>query len=237
MIRFAFALLLLAGAANAQLALDCGGGACGHANQSASATTSVTLSTTNSNTVIIMFVQYNNTTCTQTSSVSGGGLTWTKRSQHGCIPNWDVEEWYAVAASPLSSATLSYTGWDGARFTTVDAFGISGADTTTVFDPNVSLPANSSNYSCNTFSTTNANNFLIAMTRGGSSTQSSNGYFTTINGADWQFSGYNIVSSVQSSVSPQITAETNGVKSICDAVTLAPAPASTSFFRPMGPGH
>ena len=58
------------------------------------------------------------------------GLTWIKRAATG--GGSDIEEWYAIAASPLVADTITVTQ-TSANFLEVVAFGWSGANTSSPF--------------------------------------------------------------------------------------------------------
>ena len=110
------------------------------------------------------------------TGVTGGGLTWNKRTQGTCFygtgtggpfPAQSLELWWAVAPSALSAVTITATGnanWDDAA---ILAFGVSGCNTTNPWDANASLAArtfHNATPAIPTFaniSTTEANDFLI----------------------------------------------------------------------------
>jgi hypothetical protein len=125
----------------------------GHAHAQFSTTNSgtVTLTTTLTDDIIVLQVHCEKGSATQTvSSVSGGGLTWAKRSSlafnvDGNINN-NMEVWWAHAASPLSAAVVTVTLSAATDDASLIIFGVNGcASFTTPWDTNVSLPATNDN--------------------------------------------------------------------------------------------
>lgn len=125
----------------------------------------VTLTTSNANDIIALWARSAGT-ASAVSSVSGGGLTWNLRKAILRGTSVSLELWWALAASPLSSTviTTNFVGSNGANRLT--AFGVTGANTTTPFDTDASLPASaqsaSSQSEAPTISTQNSNTMLIA---------------------------------------------------------------------------
>lgn len=152
------------------MALAIDGSAVG--NWSAGATiVSGTLTTTNATDVLVCVVHTENPsaaapTVSSISQPSGVG-TWTKRKAFtfsGPDLFHDLEVWWAATTSTISSTitvTLSGTPDDGA----INVFGVSGANTTTPWDSNASLPATATGTtgaaSVSGVSTTNANDMLL----------------------------------------------------------------------------
>jgi hypothetical protein len=99
------------------------------------------------------------------------GLTFTARTGQVSIGgNQFLQEWYAIAPSPLSSDVISVTTTDsGETWYGVVAFGVSGANTASPFDTNPTLPVAQSNNPdcpgskpCDTgVSTTSSNDFVF----------------------------------------------------------------------------
>lgn len=199
----------------------------------------VTLTTTSSNDVIIIFPKTDGlTTFRSVSSVSDvAGLTWTKRTSTAWNTGGldDSEEWYAVAASPLTSdvITVTYSAAlsSAARIT---AFGISGTNTASPFDANVSLPAIATGSAVstsvtNTISTSNANDMIInlfALFSGTGFTRPS-GYTAVITPGSVTDVSEKIVSTTQSSVAVGYTYGATAAVLITDAVKAASAPSPT----------
>lgn len=178
-------------------------------------TCTVAITTSNSNDVIVVFSLSNGF---GVSSVSGGGLTWHLRYNNtGANP---IGEYYAVAASPLSAVTITVTYSGSSSYCVVTAFGISGADTTTIFDPSGSLPSYSATDpgSC---TTTNAQDIIFAGFRTNSGSNSGSGWTAVLAYLNFQLVEYKIVSTTQSALSATLASPgaSNGV--ICDAVALA----------------
>lgn len=200
-----------------------------HANDSATSVAPV-LTTANSNDIIIAIATVNGGPVT---GISGGSLTWNFIAESEGSAD-QLEMWYAVAASPLSSEAITITQTSSA-FITADVFGISGADTSTIFDANVSTPAVSPT-AILSVSTDTADTFIVVGYRFGSEATPTEGTgFTKISGADFQLSEFKIVSSTQSSLSMAIgtgNGDQNG--GVAVALIIAAAGGAT----PKGPlGH
>jgi Putative Ig domain len=121
----------------------------------------LTLTTVNTNDIIMAYVRM--ASGGSVTGITGGGLTWTKRAQGTLVGNTITETWYAKSASALSATSISVaiSGTSTARAT---VFGVSGANFTTPFDTNASLPAkkNGNNSQGNqTISTDHANDMTI----------------------------------------------------------------------------
>lgn len=125
------------------------------------------------NSIIIALISVNNSTLRTVSSISGGGLTWTKRtSSSGTQSTFDIidlEIWWALAATALSAQVITATLSGTAVGATIGVFAVSGADTTTPFDVDASLPGILQNFTtpgnapAKSVSTTNANTFLFSV--------------------------------------------------------------------------
>lgn len=207
LLAFSFWLLAL-NPAWATLAID---GAVS-ATPADAAVQTITLTTTNSNDVIILILKSNNT-----NTVSGiadvAGLSWAKRKQI----NWsgganDLEEWYAIAASPLSAdvitVTWTSTGAVGGRD---EAYGISGANTSVPFDTDAGQPYSVStaaaSTSTTTITTTTANDMLITtgyISGGGLSSRPS-GFTQIVSSGSFADVAYKVVSATQSGVNVTYT--------------------------------
>ena len=104
--------------------------------------------------------------CTTPTQISAG-LTFYFRGSSAFSTTDNVSEWFAISAGSLTSAIVSCT----ATGTTKDAcntFGISGADTTAVYDSHSGLPVVTGSSSLvvpsvTGLSTENANDFLIGI--------------------------------------------------------------------------
>jgi hypothetical protein len=201
---------IMAGSALAALAID--GVATGNSSTS---TATVTLTTTSTNDVIVVQTVNNSaSSVTVTGVTDTAGLTWTKRAG----VDWDTsgrfraEEWYAIAPTALSNDTITVSYSSAASHSIRNfAFGVSGANTTTPFDTNGSLPATAQfvdatkNISA-TISTTNPNSILIGLvgTFGGIGTVTyPSGFSLIVAGGTLSNSSKSIVSSQQSGVAEQ----------------------------------
>lgn len=106
------------------------------------------------------------------SSVSGCGLTWTRRAQvYSTNGPWTNEEWWAPVPSTMSSCTVTVT-WSGGAVdgSSVSWMAIAGAyDIYHPFDPNLALPYVTANTTesnvqlTSTLTTTNVDNLVISM--------------------------------------------------------------------------
>lgn len=121
---------------------------------------SASLTTTSADDVIILIIANEKNTddasdTTVTSVSDTAGLTWTLHKQfnwqitHGSVTRQDMEIWWAHAPSALTGDTITVTtantSTNALAGLTDDscfvAFGISGANFTSPFDTNVSIPA------------------------------------------------------------------------------------------------
>lgn len=148
----------------------------------------VSLSTTNSNDYIIVLVYagITNTSGISVSSMTGSGLTFTRRGGYnGTDPNnathdVAVEEWYAIASGPLTSESITVTLNQACDSGLILAFGVANA--TAGFDPNVNLPAQGSGATL-TLDTTDAYDFVFYYSTSGAGTNQYQGApsgYTTI---------------------------------------------------------
>ncbi|MDE1768167.1 MAG: hypothetical protein KGH62_02260, partial [Candidatus Micrarchaeota archaeon] len=193
---------------------------------------SVTLTTSNSPDVIVVFtgleVPSSNGASLTVSSISDtAGLTWHKRSsntfQGTSYPasNEDIEGWYAISNSKLTSDQITVTlSGSAVDDWAIMAFGVSGVNTNSPWDLNAGLPTTSTKTGTVSISTNNANDMLLGLvgtTDGngcGSNPWSASGSNTLIgtvgtNGGNyWWSSGaaYQIVNSIQQSASIGMTA-------------------------------
>ena len=176
-------------------------------------TTSVTLTTTQANDVIILEVVENGSTVG--SVADAAGLIWNVRAVAGSGSNL-IYEYYAIASTPLSAdaITVNFTGT--ASYADLNAFGVSGANTSSPFD--TSVPTNAAT-STGAVTTSNANDFVFAGYRFASdATPSAGSSWTAINASGgYYLSEYQITSSTQTGlVATASTADEDG--GIVDAV-------------------
>lgn len=155
------------------MALTLDGKAKGTSNTGTTTGPSATLTTTLTNDVIIAFVWARSSNSSlPTATISGGSLSWTRRFRHAVtMDNADatvLEEWYAIAASALSSAVISSTFDVNVGRCNIQVFGVNGAYTASPFDGNGSLPAilegtSASNTGTHavTYSTTQTDTFVM----------------------------------------------------------------------------
>jgi|SRR5581483_3427093 len=171
------------------------------------------------------------------SSITGGGLTWAKRTSATSVGNGNIEEWAAKATGALSGVQFTINFASSVTFVTSDLFAFSGEDTSTIWDSNGAVPANNTSNPVS-ISTSNANDAIIAGARMSSTASPTAGTgFTRISGADFQLTEYEIVSATQSGLSCDTggSAASNGM--VADALMQASGGASVKppwpFFRGM----
>jgi hypothetical protein len=198
-------------------------------------TASATITTALANELIVAFVLMNNQDggpARTVSSISGGGLTWTKRK---ATTPWsdaqfsfqnNIEIWTAKASSALSSQTITATLSGNSSFANIFLLGIANLNFSNPFDSNASIPAiasfNSGTTSAPnlTLSTDHPNDFIVAMfdtthTPSGGSTQP--GWTSLAQNTSLTFQ-YKIVSSPQSNLNiNRGTNAENGWGAIADA--------------------
>ena len=193
-------------------------------NQSYVSSANVTLTTAHANDVIILDIIQNGSTGSTVSDAAG--LTWNVRAVAGGARQ-TIAEYYAVAPNALSGdvITVNFGGTD--YYADLNAFGISGANTSSPFDTNVSVPA-TAGVSTAAVTTSNPNDFIFAGYRfiytpgpGAGS-----GWTAISAGGGYYMSEYQVTSAVQSGlVATTSSADLNG--GIADAVVQASgAPAA-----------
>ena len=120
----------------------------GYATGMASGTTtqSAALTTTTSNDIIVVATYAstygNSNPGVAVSGVAASGLTFTKRVRSHVSQCGGLELWWAVAASPLTAATITVTYAAAFDDACVVAFGVAGCHTAAPWDGNSTLPAN-----------------------------------------------------------------------------------------------
>ena len=109
----------------------------------APATPTVTYSTTLANDVVCLLVEAGGSgTVAVTSVTSTSGLTWTKRKAvafNGTA--WSFELWYAVSAAVRTNDVISVAASGTNPGYRLTVWAVNGANQTTPFDANASLPA------------------------------------------------------------------------------------------------
>ena len=183
------------------------------------------MTTADANDVIILDIVQNGTTVSSVSDAAG--LIWHQRAVAGTGLN-TIYEYYAIAPNALSTdaITVNFTGT--ASYADLNAFGISGANTSSPFDSDVPAPVTSAT-STGTVTTGNANDFVFAGYRFASDTNPVAGTsWTAINASGgYYLSEYQITSATQAGlVATASTADENG--GIVDAVRAASSPTSIS---------
>jgi hypothetical protein len=197
-------------------------------NNSSASSTAVTLTTTQPNDIIAVLAISN--AGVDASSVSGGGLTWNNRAILDTGTGVHIGYWWAVASTVLTSATITVTPFFGA-YTTVDAFAVSGANTSSPFDG--SVITNSVNPAAPlSINTTHANTFIFGHFEGGSLVAVAPlAKLSTSLPADFALVEYEIVSTTQTGLSVTVTVPGNANTGIADAI-LAAAAAGTQTLTP-----
>lgn len=180
-----------AGGGGNSLALDGTGQTLGTSGASAT----VALTTTHPTDVVTVISLAN---AGQVSSITAAGLTFTKRASAVNTGGEPIEEWSAVASATFSgNITVNYS--NTTTYASVVAFGISGANTGTIYDNHTGLPATASGTV--SISTANANDFLIGTYRYASTVSPTAGSgWTQIAGGGYLLVEYRIVSATQSSL-------------------------------------
>ena len=185
-------------------------------NATSPCTASIT--TTHTNDIIIVLLGEYGANAGAPGAISDTStLSWTTRANTnisvGGSNHLGMKEAWSLAASTLSGDTISGVCAVTVLGCFVEAYAISGINTTTPFDANVGLPyigtstAQSSSIS-DTVTTSNASDFIIlSLSTGGglagggpAGTISEPAGFTKLDGDTSQDFGYNNISSIQSSV-------------------------------------
>jgi FecR protein len=188
-----------------------------------SVATSVSLTTSNANDVIIVDIVQNGATVSSVTDTAG--LQWHLRAVAGAVP-FATYEYYAIAPNALSADAITVNFVGTTSYVDVNAFGVSGANTSSPFDSNASVPAPTT--STGSITTSNADDFIFAGYRFGfNATPTAGSGWTAINASgDYYLSEYQIVSTTQAGlVATASSADENG--GIVDAIVRAPASAPT----------
>ena len=115
-------------------------------------------------------------------------------------------EYYAIAPNELSADTIT-VNFTGTTCSVLNAFSIVGANTSSPFDTNASLPG-TSNGSTVSATTSNANDLIFAAYNSwGTATPSAGSGWTTISGpsGDYYLSEYQTVSATQSGLAATLS--------------------------------
>jgi hypothetical protein len=208
------------------LALDGSVGSGNVCNASPVANCTVNLTTTQTNDVIVAVCAVAATGATF-STPTAPGLTFFQRGSTYSAAIRTQAIWYAIASGTFSGA-IKCAWTSGAAVSAMMAFGVHGANTTTPFDTNASLPYFNANFpvtnpSC-TISTSNANDFIFAAlySNGSGITGNPASPFSSIVTNVIMGGSYEVVSATQTNLS--ITWTTNPTLRlawICDAIVAA----------------
>jgi len=104
------------------------------------------LTTLNKPDVIVAMLAINGTTTTVTSVTDTALLSWTLRANKTELGNVDILYYYAIASEPLSGDSVTFVLSSAAVATFCMDFGISGADTSVPFDPNLGMPSENNGF-------------------------------------------------------------------------------------------
>jgi flagellin-like protein len=220
-----------------------------------------TLSTSSSNDVIVVLVSNENqpgAVVRTVSTITATGLVFSAHSsgagnQISTAPYVDAEVWSAIAASPLSSVLITVTLSGSTEAASIVAFGVSGANTGTPWDPHPALAVaknTASSLPTASVTTNNANDMILGFTgigaaAGSSTLESNTAGFTMIQqqltaaGGDSSLAAaeYQLVSSVQSPISVAFTAVNTNWVMIGDALQAAASSTlgADVYVRNVGP--
>jgi hypothetical protein len=197
-------------------------------NRKASVTSlTVTLTTTSSPDVIYLIVAEELTGVTVSSVTDSKSLTWTARAS-ATSTKPELFTYWAVASSPLSSDTITVK-MSGSGNLDLFVFGISGADTSSPFDPNAAVPASAHGSSTSPsvlISTTGTDDMLIgALAAANNPTVTAGSGFTKVSANDnypVAAAEYKLVSSAQSNTAVSYTLGTSENWNIIADAVVAP---------------
>jgi hypothetical protein len=171
------------------------------------------LTTSNSNDVIVAYAL---TIGTSLAISDVAGLTWHSRAATSTTGGGLLEEWYAIAPSPLSNDVITVT--TNNNYEEFNAFGVSGANTSSPFDPGG--PVTGTSTDTDLISTTNSNTMVIAAFSYGNAPPDASAGFNLIYSQDFLASEYGLFSSPQTDLS--ITNDQGNTQgSIVDALQAA----------------
>lgn len=200
----------------------------GHATSSGGAPITVNVTTTVTDCLIVVFATYN-LAAGGITSVSGSTLgAFNFRALSGTAVD-GTGYYYKAAPSALTAEVITVTAAGGQpNFWVVDAFGISGANTSSPFDGSVVISAAGPDPL--TISTTNSNTMVLGCFAGPASPTSGAGY-TQISGADFILSEYQIFTSPQTNLSVTMgTGAGTGTRCIADAIVQAGSGSGDTLF-------
>lgn len=208
-----------------------------------SATTSssdtVTLSTTSANDVIMCYIE---SVLAVTSISDTAGLTWIKRVANPILSGGiNFSEWYAISSGVLTNDVITQSPSQPTG--RIVAFGLSGANTSSPFDSNGSIPNFvalgdiTSTSDAITYSTNNANDIILEAFRSASAPGTitrPSGFTQVLATGGSQDHCYRVVSATQSSVTDTYS-YTNMTASmmIVDAIKAASTNVTTPYYYTM----
>ena len=190
------------------------------------------MTTANANDVIILNIAENGTTVSTISDTAG--LTWTLKAVAGSASGTPLYQYYAIAPNALSADTITVNFTGVQPYVDLNAFGISGANTSSPFDTNTSLPGTSASGTVSA-TTSSANDLIFATYRFGSTSSPNSGSgWNTINASgNYYLSEYQIVSATQAGLVATASAadENGGIVDAVVAATLSTGPTPTSIVE------
>ena len=151
--------------AHAALSIDTG-----NTSQATSSTATLTLTENNTNELIVLYAVQVGSTSFLSSVTDNCGKNWIRRKyiSWGGGPN-EIEEWYTISTGVYNcTITATYPGSTNWRLL---GFGVSGANLTTPWDTNASIPSVNTTTSATTlapatgYSTTAANTMQLSLFR------------------------------------------------------------------------
>lgn len=158
------------------------------------------------------------------SSISASAGTFAgfaERTHSGTGTGNNIHIWSSTfSGGALSSVDITVTYSASMNFSTISVFAIAGNDTGSIYDGDASIPGNNTTGTL-TFSTTNANDLVVAGYRFGataSPTEGSGGW-TKIHGVNFLLTEYQVYSATQSGTTATIgTGDTDENGGVVDAV-------------------
>lgn len=190
-----------------------------HANAGSGTSMNIGPFTTTKPALIVIVNTNNASGAAGISSITGGGLTWAKRTGSGGSNT--IEEWTASAGAALSGVTFTINFNSATMFDTADVFAISGNNTSTIYDANASIPANGAADPL-TVSTNNAFDFVFGGFRLANASETPGAGWTQISSAEFQLVEYQIVQVPQTNLSVNMATHVGTASGgIADAVMSA----------------
>jgi len=168
----------------------------------------------------LIFVAVENNDGTPTSVVASG-LTFNLRvdQSNSGTPALHETVYVAVSSGAVSGLTIT-VNLGGSAFITVDAWGLAGSDTSTIWDPDAGLPVKGDTDPLS-IDTDNANDFIYGALRGSVFNPTAGAGWTAIQEGDYHVSEYQIVSATQTGLSVTLGTGSGGNGAVADAVMEA----------------